>query len=114
MGIRRLERWEWCHFCAFASRYVIGRRADIELLSFRFGRRVPVQQMPVLGLNYDPRRDIIKILLAAADHQIHRPREMHVDLRPICLANFTVIDADGTQEIIVLHEPVLLAAPSRT
>jgi hypothetical protein len=29
MTIRRLEHWEWARFCSFASRYLIGKRADI-------------------------------------------------------------------------------------
>ena len=111
MTIRRLEHWEWARFCSFASRYLIGKRADIETLSLDIGRRLSVNRVPIHGFFYDSNRDVIEIWLADDLHRIHRPREIYVDSLPHRLVNFTVIDAEGAREIVMLHEPLMLAAP---
>jgi len=113
MAIRRLERGEWDRFCSFASRYLIGKRADIETLSSDIGRHLSVDRAPIHGVYYDPNRDVIEIWLTDISHRIHRPREIYVDDLPYGLVNFTVIDAEGARRIIVLHEPLMLAAPAR-
>jgi hypothetical protein len=113
MTIRRLEHWEWSRFCTFASRYLIGKRIDIETLSLDEGRRLSVYRVPIQGLCYDPTRDVIEIWLADNLHRIHRPREMYVDNFPHGLVNFNVIDAEGARKIATLHEPLMLTAPTR-
>jgi hypothetical protein len=113
MTIRRLEHWEWVRFCSFASRYLIGKRADIETLSLDMGRRLSVNRVPIHGFYYDSNRDVIEISLVDVLHRIHRPREIYVDNLPHGLVNFTVIDAEGTRQVVMLHEPVMLAAPER-
>jgi hypothetical protein len=55
--------------------------------------------------------DVIEIGLADTLHRIHR--EMYVDSLPHGLANFTVIDAEGARQIVMFHEPLMLAAPER-
>jgi hypothetical protein len=111
MTIRRLEHWEWAGFCSFASRFLIGKRADIETLSLDEGCRLSVNRVPIHGFFYDSNRDVIEIWLADDSLRIHRPREMYVDNLPHGLVNFTVVDAEGTRQIIMLHEPLMLAAP---
>jgi hypothetical protein len=113
MTIRRLEHWEWGRFCSFASRYLIGKRADIETLSVNMGRRLSVNRVPLHGFYYDPNRDVIEIWLAGISHRIHRPREMYVDNLPHGPVNFTVTDVEGARHIIMFHEPPMLAAPAR-
>jgi hypothetical protein len=112
MTIRRLERSEWSSFCALAWRRVIGKRAEIEALSLQIGRQLAVPRLPIYGIHYDPRGDVIKILLADHEHLIYRPREVYVDDQPERLLSLEIIDADGAQQIIVLHESLMLPAPS--
>ena len=111
MAIRRLERSEWPSFCLRASRYVLGKRAEIEALSLEIGRQVAALRMPILGIDYDPRSDVMQILLTDLEHLIYRPRELYVDDRPEGLLSFEGIDGDGVQQIIVLSEPLMLPAP---
>ena len=111
MTIRRLDHWEWGRFCSFASRQLIGKRADIETLSLDCGCLLSVNRVPIHGLYYDPTRDVIEIGLTDILHRIHRPREMYVDKLIHGLVNFTVIDAEGARQIVMIHEPLMLAAP---
>ena len=112
MTIRRLERSEWGEFFSFASRFIAGKRADIETLSLQIGCRLCVRRALIHHLYYHPRRDVIEILLTGITHPIHRPRKMYVDDCPSHLVNFTVIDADGAYQIITLYEPLMLSAPA--
>jgi hypothetical protein len=66
------------------------------------------QSLPLLGIAYDPRSDVIEIVLDGLDHMVQRPREVFVDDAPpgeLCLG---VVDADGTLQIIQVHDPLLL------
>lgn len=72
MAIRRLERSEWPSFCLRASRYFLGKRAEIEALSLEIGRQVAALRMPILGIDYDPRSDVMQILLRDLEHLIYR------------------------------------------
>ena len=112
MTIHKLEHWEWSRFCSFASRYLIGKRADIETLSLETGCRKSATRVPIHGFHYDSEGDVIEIWLADTSHRIHRPREMYVDNLPHSLVNFTVIDAEGARQIVMLHEPLMLTAPA--
>jgi hypothetical protein len=111
MTIHRLEHWEWGCFCSFASRQLIGKRAGIESLALDLGCLLSVNQVPIHGLYYDPTRDVLEIRLADILHRIHRPREMYVDNLLHGLVNFTVIDAGGARQIVMIHESLMLAAP---
>jgi hypothetical protein len=91
---------------------MIGKRAEIEALSLQFGRQVATPRLPIHSIHYDPREDVIQILLADLEHLIYRPREVYVDEQPGRLLSLEVIDADGAQQIVVLHEPMMLPAPA--
>jgi Family of unknown function (DUF5335) len=65
---------------------------------------------------YDPKSDVLHLLLGTLSHFIRSPRELYVDEEPLGIISFEVIDAEGMRQIVTLRDPLLLPAPrlSRT
>ena len=114
MTIRKLERSEWQSFCVYASAWSLGKRARIEAISPEIGRQMETSLLPIIGIEYDPRSDVLEVLLLDLDHLIAHPRDVYVDDQPGDLSSFEVIDSEGVRQIIVLSEPLMLPAPSVT
>jgi hypothetical protein len=70
--------------------------------------------LPLLGISYDPKDDIIEIALEGVDHLIPKPREVYVEENGLELSSLEVIDAEGTHQIIVLKDPMMLPAPAQS
>ena len=63
---------------------------------------------------YAPKDDIIEIALEGVDHLIAKPREVYVEENGLELSSLEVIDAEGTHQIIVLKDPMMLPAPAQS
>ena len=48
------------------------------------------------------------------DHLIPKPREVYVEENGLELSSLEVIDAEGTHQIIVLKDPMMLPAPAQS
>ena len=113
MAIRRLERAEWAEFCARASRDYLGKAVEVEVLSAAIGCQVEVHGLPLIGLSYDSKNDLIELFVGELSHFIRTPRRFYVDEDPLGVICFHVIDVDDTRRVITLHEPPMLPAPGR-
>ena len=85
---------------------------EIEVASLALGDQVEAKSLPLTGIVYDPKSDIIEFTLEGLDHMILRPRDIWVHEEPIGLASIEVTDADGAMQIVKLRNPLLLAPPS--
>ena len=113
MAIRRLERAEWAEFCARASRNYLGKAVEVEVLSAAIGCQVEVHGLPLIGLSYDSKNDLIELFVGELSHFIRTPRLFYVNEDPLGVICFHVIDVDDTRRVITLHEPPMLPAPAR-
>ena len=108
MAIRRLGRDDWDGFCILATRGYFGRQVSIEVVSLEIGLQPEVRRSPLIGMSYDPKSDVLQLLLGDISHLVHGPRELYVDeelLGAVCLE---VIDAEGIRQILTLREPPML------
>ena len=112
MSVRKLEKTAWHSFCDHVSKSVIGKRAEVQVASTKIGSQVEAQWLPLLGLVYDPKDDLIEIALEGLDHMIRHPQEFYVDESPAGLVNFEIIDGDGTRNIVTLRDPIMLPPPA--
>jgi hypothetical protein len=111
MTIRRLERNDWIGFCQHTSRRLTGKWADIEIASLQIGAQLEVRRLPLLGIAYDPKSDVLELLVGGSEHLIRAPREFYVDEELFDLVSLQVVDADGVRQIVILREPLLLPRP---
>ena len=113
MTLRKLEKTQWSAFCERVSGGLVGKRAEIEIASLATGAQVQARWLPIVGLAYDHRSDMIEILLEGVEHMVSHPREFYVEYGPSGIESLGIVDDNRAWQIIVLREPLLLPAPPR-
>lgn len=112
MALRMLDKTEWRAFCDRVSRGLVGKQAEIEVLSLPLGDQVVAEWLTLLGLAYDPKSDIVEVALDGLDHLVHRPRELSADVVSTGLIAVQIIDGQGSRQIIKLRDPLMLPPAS--
>jgi hypothetical protein len=113
MRTRKLERSEWQTYCDRISRALIGKRAEVEVVSLDLGRQVEAEWLPIYGITFDPKDEAFEIALEGLDHRVRQPREFHVVEGPQGLSSLEIVDADGLRQIVRLKDPLALPPPER-
>ncbi len=112
MTIRKLRRDDWSGFCAHVTRGFLGKRVDIEVASLQIGFQPEARRLPLIGISYDPKSDVLELLLGEFEHLIRAPREFYVDEEPLDITSLQIIDADGVRQILILRDPLMLPRPT--
>jgi len=114
MALKKLEEYEWRSFFDRLSKGLAGKGAKLERASLGIGREVEGKWIPLLGIAYHPKDDLVGIALEGHNHLIRKPREIWVDDDgPSGLTCMGVIDADGGRHILLLHNALTLPPVGR-
>ena len=108
MSTRALPRAEWRRYCDRVSREVAGRRAELDVASLGFGDRVEARWLPLLGVVFDARGDVLEIALEGLGHSILSPREILLEETERGLVALEIVAANDSVETLRLREPLLL------
>jgi hypothetical protein len=111
---RKLEKSQWRAYFDRMSKALVGKRAEIEVASLKLGDQIAAEWLPLLGISYDPKNDVLEIALEGMDHLIHKPSEVYVEEQGLELSSLEVVDADGVRQIVVLRDPLMLPAPAQS
>jgi uncharacterized protein DUF5335 len=111
MTIRKLEKPEWRPFLDIVSKLLEAKNAEIEVASLDLGDQVLAEWLPLLGITYDPKGDVVEVVLDGHDHMIHRPREIYLDNGAGVLTSIEIVDANGVKQIVKLNDQLMLPAP---
>lgn len=114
MAIRALPKGEWQTYCDYISKGLAGQRAHIEVAGLALGDQVAAKWLPLFGITYDAKDDLLEIAMEGLDHLIHKPREVAVHDGPSGLKSMEIIDFDRRRQIVKLMEPLLLPSPGST
>jgi hypothetical protein len=112
--IMKLEKSQWRGYFDRVSKALVGKRAEIEVASLKLGDRIEAEWLPLLGISYDPKNDVIDIALEGLTHLIHEPREVYVEQDGLELSALEVVDAEDSRQIVVLKDPLMLPAPAQS
>jgi hypothetical protein len=112
MAVQKIDKPEWRAFFDWFSRGLLGARVELEVASLDLGDQIEAEWLPLLGITYDDKDDLLEIALEGVDHLIHGPREVWADLNVGELMSFEVIDDRGVSQIIKLRQPLMLPSPS--
>ena len=104
---------EWPQYLNRVSRGLIGLRAEIEVASLELGDQIEAQYLPITGIFYDHKDDLVGVTLEGLDHMIHHPQSIYVEESDAGVAAIAVIDRDGTNHLIKLRRPLALPAPDQ-
>jgi hypothetical protein len=109
MAISKLEKSAWRPYFDHISKLLgEGKRAEIEVASLKIGDQIEAEWVQLLGISYDPKDDLVEVLVEGLDHLIHKPREIFIDHIAVELTSMEVIDADDYRHIIKLRDPLML------
>jgi hypothetical protein len=112
MGIQKFDRSEWCDVCAVISIALLGKRAEIEVVSPDGGLLVGAQWLPMIGISFDPVNEELKIMLDGVDHLVFQPREMYFDFGFGGVQSLGILDNQNAWQIVLLRDPVMLPRPA--
>lgn len=111
MASRILPKEEWHTYCDRISKGLAGQRAHIEVAGLALGDQVAAKWLPLFGITYEAKDDLLEIAMEGLDHLIHKPREIAVDDGPSGLGSMEIVDSDRRRQIVKLMEPLLLSPP---
>jgi hypothetical protein len=112
MAISKLEKGAWHPYFDRVSKLLGGtKRAEVEVVALNLGDQIEAEWLPLTGIVYDPKDDLIEVLLEDLDHLIYRPRQVFIDQEAVLLKSVEVIDESGVRQIIRLRDPLTLPPP---
>ena len=111
MTARKLDKKEWKPFFENISKVLPAKQAEVEVLSLNLGDQVEAEWLPLMGLTYDPKDDLLDVALEGVDHMIPKPREIYVEDGGVGLASVAVVDVEGRRQLVKLRDPIALPAP---
>ncbi len=112
MAARKLNQDSWRGYCDRVSKALLGKRAEIEVTSLAIGDQIEAEWLPVLGITYDAKNNLVEVALDGLDHLIHEPQELYVEEGADGLETIEIVAGDGIRQIIKLREPLMLPSSS--
>ena len=106
MAFRALEKLEWKDYFDHLSKNLIGERAEVEITGLALGDRIEARWIPLIGITYEPKADVLEIAMQGLDHLIHRPRDIVVADSPEGLESMEINDSEGRKQIVKLMKPL--------
>jgi len=104
MATRKLDKKEWKTFFDRISKILEGKQAEIEVVSLGLGDQVQAEWIPLYGIAYDPKDDLVEVILDGLDHMIAKPHEIYVEDGTAGLESVEIIDAEGIKQIVKLRD----------
>ncbi|MFK0278552.1 DUF5335 family protein [Ensifer sp. NPDC090286] len=112
MTSRVLVRSEWQFFFDRMAKALRGKRAHVEITGARLGDQIQAKSVPLVGITYDPKGDLLEIAMEGLDHLIHKPASIAVLEGVDGLSGVEIVDSDQHRQIITLTSPLRLSAPN--
>ena len=69
---------EWRAFFDGMADTLVGKRVEVEAASLDLGDQIVTEWVPLLGVTYDTRDDLLDVALSGLNHLIRRPRDIYV------------------------------------
>jgi Family of unknown function (DUF5335) len=110
----QLPKSEWRKYFDLMSSALLGRSAEIEVASLDLGDQIVAEWIPLLGITYDSKDDLLDVALDRSNHLLRHPKEILVDEGPAGLVSVAVIDEDGARHTVRLKEPLMLPPATNT
>jgi hypothetical protein len=108
MTTQALARAEWRRYCDRVSKAIVGQRVELDVTSLDLGDRVEARWLPLLGIVFDARGDVLEIALDGVGHSILAPRELVLEETERGLVAIEIVAADDTVQTLRLMEPLYL------
>jgi Family of unknown function (DUF5335) len=108
MSVRKLEKKAWkAYFNGLSKSYMRHERldyAEIRIFSQEIGAQPETSWLPLKGITYDDKDDLLEVDVEHLDHLVYHPGEIYVEETPNgMLTTLEIVRKDGIKEIIELR-----------
>ena len=113
MAAAEIDRSRWGPYLDLLTNSLIGKQAEIEVVSLDLGDQIEAEWTSLIGITYDRKDDLIEIALDQLDHMVRSPRQLFVDYAVgDIVAAIEIVDGEGNRQIVKFRDPLALPAPS--
>ena len=105
-----VPRRQWREFFDRMSKALTGKWAEIEVASLDLGDQIAAEWVPMIGITYDSKDDLVDVALDRYDHLIRHPKQVVVDEKNGAVESVAVVDADGSTQVLRMKTPLMLPA----
>jgi hypothetical protein len=106
-----IPRAEWRTYFERLSQQLLGKRIEIEAAALDLGDQIVAEWVPLFGITYDSRDDLLDVALAGLNHLIRHPREIYVQEGSHGVETIAVATEGDVKQILRLKDPIMLPAP---
>ena len=110
MALTQLAKSRWKDYFDSVSKVLGSKLVELEVASLGLGDQVELDWVPLIGLTYDPKSDILAVAVEGIEHNIQHPQQIYVEQDVETLHSIEVDDASGEHHILLLKDPLRLPA----
>lgn len=110
MALTQLAKPKWQAYFDRIAKSLGPKRVEIEVTGLGLGHQVAADWIPLIGISYDPKGEILAVTAEGVEHLIRQPKQIHVDQDVDWLRSIEAIDAEGNHHIVLLKDPLQLPA----
>jgi hypothetical protein len=108
MALTQLAKPEWQDYFDGVSKVLGAKLVEIEVAGLGLGDQVEVNWLPLIGLSYDPRGDVLAVIVEGIEHNIQHPKQIYVEQDVEGLYSIEVVDTVEEHHILLLKDPLKL------
>lgn len=108
MTTRTLNRTDWQPYFDRMARTLEGKLTSVEITSTQLGDQWAVRRLPLGGITYDPKDDLIELDMRGVDHLVRHPQAVTVEEEAGGVASMEIIADGGIREIVTFSDPLML------
>ena len=107
MTLRELPKAEWQPYFDQVSKHLIGERAMVEIKGLAFGDQRLARCLPLIGITYDGKDNILEVAMDGLDHLIHAPHKIIGSDGADGLESIeVVVNASQQSQVVTLIKPL--------
>jgi hypothetical protein len=110
MALIQLAKSQWQNYFDRISKELGAKLVEVEVTGLKLGDQLEVDWLPLLGLSYDPKDDIMVVFVEGIEHNIQHPKQIDVEQDIEGLYSMEVVDDSGEHHIMLLKDPLRLPA----
>src|SRR6476469_35014 len=108
MALTQLAKPRWKDYFDSVAKALGSKLVELEVASLGLGDQVELDWVPLIGLTYDPKSDILVVAVEGIEHNIQHPQQIYVEQDVETLHSIEVDDASGEHHILLLKDPLRL------
>jgi hypothetical protein len=111
MDMHNLPRHAWKAYFEAMSEALMGKWAEVEVASLDLGDQTVAEWIPLLGVTYDDKDDLVDVALGGENqlnHLIRRPTQIEITDDLNGLRSIAITTGDGTVQVLKLKDPLRL------